>query len=176
MRSSSTNWNLSVNVHSCHIWFTITLHHTQEFPSVSFIKTSMVSDQIDRRNTCGAQIFYCHVQQISCNALAAIIFLRKNGANIRGQVFSVMEIIFNNSQSSHNLIAIQTQIPSVFCFLAEICVHALQICFRWNSPLVVKPFSSRNQPFGHFSQRNILIFSHNDTSSNSSLSNWRGSA
>ena len=147
----STYCNLFVNIHSCHIGFTITLCHTQEFPSVFFVKTSVVGDQIDRRNTFRTQIFYCHVQQISCYALTAEILLRKNSTNIGCQIFSVVKIIFNNAQSANNLFAVQAQIPSVFCFFMEICLHTFQVCLFRHTPFVMEPCSCNISFFRCFS-------------------------
>ena len=147
----STYWNLFVNIHSCHIGFTITLHHTQEFPSVFFVKTSVVGDQIDRRNTFRTQIFYCHVQQISCYALTAMAFFRVHGTDIGSQIRPIVEVIFNHTQAANDLFSIQAQIPSVFCFFMEICLHTFQVCLFRHTPFVMEPCSCNISFFRCFS-------------------------
>ena len=37
-----------MNIHSCHMVFTVALDHAQELPTVSFIKRGMVGNQINR--------------------------------------------------------------------------------------------------------------------------------
>ena len=55
-------WNLSMNIHSCHIRFIISPNHTQKFPAISFIKTCMVCNQIDRGYPFGLHILYNYIK------------------------------------------------------------------------------------------------------------------
>ena len=43
--------NSSVDIHSRHIRLIIPLNHTQKLPSISFVKTCMICNQIDRSNS-----------------------------------------------------------------------------------------------------------------------------
>ncbi len=36
--------DLPVNIHPCHLRFTVTLHHAEKLPAVTLIKTDMISD------------------------------------------------------------------------------------------------------------------------------------
>ena len=45
---NSPNLNLLVYIHSGHIRFSIALYHAQEIPTISFIKTGMICNQINR--------------------------------------------------------------------------------------------------------------------------------
>src|SRR5699024_2151632 len=92
-----TGWKLSVDIHSCHIGFAVPLHHTQEFPSIFFVKANMVGNQIERRYPFGPHIIDNHVQQVSSDSPAAMPFLCKNSAYIRRKVLPVMKVIFDHA-------------------------------------------------------------------------------
>ena len=59
---SLINGNLSMDIHSCHIRLIISLNHTQKFPTISFIKTCMVCNQIDRSNSFRFHIFHNNIK------------------------------------------------------------------------------------------------------------------
>ena len=71
-----------MNIHPGHIGFAIALYHAQKLPSVLLIGANMVGHQIGRRDTFGAQIFHSHIQQLPCDTLTAVAFLRVHGADI----------------------------------------------------------------------------------------------
>ncbi len=60
--SQPTKWILSMDIHSCHIRLIIPLNHTQKFPSISFVKTCMVCNQIDRSNSFGLHILHNNIK------------------------------------------------------------------------------------------------------------------
>ena len=72
-----------MNIHSGHIRLAISLYHTQKFPSVSLVKPRVICNQIDRRNPIEFQICYDHIQQMSGNALTAVVFFGVYGADVR---------------------------------------------------------------------------------------------
>ena len=51
-------FSLSVDIHSCHVRFAVALYHAQKLPAVSFIKTGMICNQIDRRNAFRPHVRY----------------------------------------------------------------------------------------------------------------------
>ena len=55
-------FSLSVGIHSCHVRFAVALHHAQELPAVSFIKTGMICNQIDRRNAVRPHVRHNQIQ------------------------------------------------------------------------------------------------------------------
>ena len=141
-----------MNIHPCHIRLAIALDHAKELPSVPFIKTDMVSHQIGRRNPVGSQILYSHVQQFSGDALASVTLLSVNGADIGGQIGSVVEVIFNHTQTADDLTTVQTQEPTQLGFLSQISLHTFQIGFLgtphllWNhsAAISIRPGFSLN--------------------------------
>ena len=60
--SQPTKWILSMDIHSCHIRLIIPLNHTQKFPSISFVKTCMVCNQINRSNSFGLHILHNNIK------------------------------------------------------------------------------------------------------------------
>lgn len=46
LRNASTPELSSVDIHSGHLRFAILLHHTKEFPSISFVKRSVIRYKI----------------------------------------------------------------------------------------------------------------------------------
>ena len=100
----------------------------------------MVRDQINRRDAFFAQILHDHVQQMSRNSSATVFFFGIDSTDIRGQILSVMEVVFYDPHTADDLFAVQAKIPTVFRFSLKVSIHALQICFRRNMPLAVEPF------------------------------------
>ena len=96
-----------MDVHPGHILFTIALDQAEKLPAVPFVKPGMICDQIDRRDTFGLKVIDCHIEQMPRDTYAAMIFFRIYSAHIRAQVFSVMEVIFNNSQAADDTISVQ---------------------------------------------------------------------
>lgn len=84
------------------------LCHTEKFPSVSFIKRRMLCYKIQRIYTPFMHIKANIIQQGAGNSVAAVIFLNIKSANIRGQIFSVMEIIIYNAESTDYLIPVHS--------------------------------------------------------------------
>ncbi len=138
--------NLTVNIHSGLPVLSVTLDRTQEHPAVSFIKPLMVSDQIDWGNTFRFQIIDRQVEQPPRDALPAVFFFRKHGADIRRQILPVVKIIFDHAQTADDPAAVQTEIPAVFRFTSQIGIHAGQISSLGNLPLAVEPPRSRIFP------------------------------
>src|SRR5699024_8741501 len=103
---SFANDNLSVNIHSCHIRLIVPLNHTQKFPAVSFIKTLMICNQIDRSNSFRLHIFYNYIQQLSRDPLATIFLFRIYRTYIWFKVLPVMKIIFNHAKTAYNALAV----------------------------------------------------------------------
>ena len=81
---------------------------------------------------------------------------RVHGADIGGQIGSVVEVVFDDTQTSDDLGTIQAKEPAQFRFSTQISLHALQVGFGGNAPLAVKPVCGRVHQFGFFSQGNIL--------------------
>lgn len=73
-KTNSTRPKLSMDIHSGHFGFTVSLNHTQKFPAISFIETSMVCNQVDRCDSLCPQIIDNHIQQAPRNSLAAVFF------------------------------------------------------------------------------------------------------
>ena len=92
-----------MDIHPCQIGFAVALHHAKELPSVPFIETGVVGNEINRRNAFGTQILHSHMQQVSGNAPAAERFFGIYCANIGSQIFSVMEIVFDDTRSANQL-------------------------------------------------------------------------
>ena len=99
-------------IHSGHIRLIIPLHHTQEFPAIPLIKSDMIRHQIYRRNALVSQIADHLIQQSSGNTLSAHFFLSIHGTHIGRKILSVVKVIFDYSQSSHNVPVLQAQIPA----------------------------------------------------------------
>ena len=99
---SLINGNLSMDIHSYHIRLIISLNHTQKFPTISFIKTCMVCNQIDRSNSFRFHIFHNNIQQLSRNSLTTIFLFRVYCTYIWRKVFPVMKIIFDYSKTTYN--------------------------------------------------------------------------
>ena len=108
---------LSVNVHPRHIGFPVALDHTQKFPAIALIKARMVSYQIGGRDAFSTKILDCHIQKLSGNASAAVALLGINSADVGCQVGSVMEVVFDYTQSANDFVAIKTEEPTQLGFL-----------------------------------------------------------
>lgn len=98
------------------MFFSVTLYHTEKFPTVALIKSGMVGEQINRGDPVATQIFHGHIEQLPGDALAAVIRFRIHSANVGGEIFAVVKIIFNHTQATDDLATVKTEIPSVFCF------------------------------------------------------------
>jgi len=77
---------------------------------------------------------------MSRNSLAAVCFLRIHGTDVRGKVFSVMNIMLDYPQSSNNPVILQAKIPTIFGFTVKKGFHTRKIGFLRHVPLPMKPF------------------------------------
>lgn len=83
-------------------------------------------------------ISHDHIEQMTRNSFATIVFFSINCANVWRKVFSVVEVVFNNAHTAYNFIVIQAKIATVFCFSYEIGVHTVKIRLSRNAPFAVK--------------------------------------
>ena len=142
--------DLLVNIHSRHISLPIALNMAQKFPAVAFVKSGVVGQEVNGGDSLGFQVFHGHGQQVACNALATVGFICVNGADVGGEVFSIMKIVFNDTETADDPVAVGAEIPTVFGFAAQVCLHAGQIGIGRDAPFFMKPFCRSVQPFGAF--------------------------
>lgn len=86
------------------------MHLAKIFPAVAFVKRGVVGDEPDGRYAFTFQIFNGVVEQFARYAPAPMFFFRVNGADIRGEVFSVVKIVCDNAETSDDVIAVQAEI------------------------------------------------------------------
>ena len=98
-----------MDIHSGHIWFAITLYHTQKLPTVSFVEARMVCNQINRGNSFELHICHDHTEQMTCNSFATIVLFRIDCADIWRKVFSVVKVILYDTHTAYNLVIIQAK-------------------------------------------------------------------
>jgi hypothetical protein len=60
----------------------VTLSHAVELPAIAFIKTRVISYQINRGDAFGPQVFNGHVEELSGDAFAPVFFIRIDGADV----------------------------------------------------------------------------------------------
>ena len=101
----------------------------------------MIGDQINGIDTFFAKVCYCHTQQLSGNAAAAVAFLRIHGADIGGQIRPVVEVIFDYAQPADDFAAVQAEKPAQFGFLRQVSIHAFQIGICGHTPFAVESVS-----------------------------------
>ena len=85
-----------------------------------------------------------------------ILFFSKYRTDIWEKILSVMEVVFDHSQSSGDPVLPEAEIPSEFCLSAQVSVHAFQIRFLRDAPLAVKPIRRGPLQLRHVPQRDIL--------------------
>ena len=110
------------------------MHLAKIFPAVAFVKRGVVGDEPDGRYSFTFQIFNGAVEQLVRYAPAPMFFFRVNGADIRGEVFSVVKIVCDNAETSDDVIAVHAEIPTVLRFSGKIIVHAENVSLRGNAP------------------------------------------
>ena len=137
-----------MDVHTGHVGLAVTLNHAQEFPAVALIETGVVCDEVGRRNALGAQIFHRHVQQLACDAAAAVALFGVHGADVGGQIGSVMEVVLDDTQTADEAISVHAQEPTQLGFLLQIGFHAFKIGFCGDTPLAVEPLCGGVHQFG----------------------------
>ena len=96
-----------MNIHSRHFRLAVALNHTQKLPAVALIKARVVGDEINRGYSFLPAVLYHHMKQMPRNSSAAMIFFRVYGAHVGRQVFSVMEIVFNDSHTRHDSVTVK---------------------------------------------------------------------
>ena len=110
------------------------MHLAKIFPAVAFVKRGVVGDKPDGRYAFTFQIFNGVVEQPARYAPAPMFFFRVNGADIRGEVFSVMKIVFDNAETADDVIAVHAEIPTVLRFFCKIIVHTGKVSLCGNAP------------------------------------------
>jgi len=119
------------------------MHHAEIIPAVTLIEANVVSDKIERGNALAAHILHYHVQQLTDNALLSICFLSVNRTDIGLQIFSVMEIVLDHTQTADDLFSIQAQIPAIFRLPVKIICHTVEIGLLRHTPFTMQPHRCR---------------------------------
>ena len=70
-----------MDIHSRHIRLTISLNHTQKLPSIAFIKSDVIRNQVKRCYALAPHVFHDHVEQFPHYASVAIVFYRARWRN-----------------------------------------------------------------------------------------------
>ena len=118
----------------------ISLHHAQVVPAVPFIKECMVGDEIKGIDPKGGHLGADHQQQTACQALPAERLLHIQGADIGGQIFAVVEVVFDDAYPAGDLAVFPRQIPLRDGVPAlQAGVDALPVIFCGYAPFLMEP-------------------------------------
>ena len=83
-------------------------------------------------------IILYRAQNVFCDSLISMLLFHKQGTYIGAQIFTVVKVIFDDSCSTNNLPVItHDNIPLGYAaFLRDTFMHAVEIHFKGNTPLV----------------------------------------
>lgn len=127
-----------MNVHPRQPVFSVTANHAEKLPAVSFVKSRVVGDEVERGDTLRLHVGHSQAEQTPSNPPAATVLLRVDRAYVGGEVSHVVKIVFDNAHAADYPLPVETEVPSVFGFPAEVVRHAGEIRIGGHSPFFVE--------------------------------------
>lgn len=142
---------LLMNIHPRQPGFSVSPDHAQEFPAVSLVKRRVVCKQIKRVDSFGLHVRAGKVQHLPGDTPAPVSLLDIDRADIRRQVFPVMEVVFNHTQPGNDGVFVLHNVPLRHgAASAQALFHAMSISLGGDAPFRMKPFGGLIQTFGMF--------------------------
>ena len=89
-----------MNVHPRQPVLSVTVNRAEKFPAVSFVKSRVVGDEVERGDTLRLHVGHSQAEQTPSNPPAATVLLSVDRAYVGGEVSSVVKIVFDNAHSA----------------------------------------------------------------------------